>query len=63
MLTFSVENFGCEEAFFLSELNSHLQHLNLMGTHRNIFINKVIRCYVTLRLKHDAKLKNENLHK
>ena len=48
---------------FLSCLDNHGQLLNTAGTHRNNFIRKVARCFITLKLNHFAKIKNENLHK
>ena len=47
---------------FMSFLNCHQQPLNSLGTHRNIFLHKIIRCFVTLRLHHLAKQKNESIH-
>ena len=58
-----LQSLDMKKPFFLSELNSHMQHLNSIGTHRNIFIKKVIKCYVSLKLKHIAKQKTEKLHK
>ena len=32
-------------------------------SHRNLFIKKVVQCFLTLKLKHMAKLKNEDICK
>ena len=48
---------------FLHVLNTHPQCFNSIGTHRNIFIRKIVNCYVTLKLKHLSKMKNQSLHK
>ena len=48
---------------FLSELNCHAFDCKETLSHRNSFIKKVVQCFLTLKLRHMSKLKNEDICK